>query len=66
MKEIKITLLILIILVNSILAAGCWSYREVDKLGIVAGVAVDTGANGQYKLTVEIVHISGGKDTKTN
>lgn len=64
MNKIKITLLILTILISSIFAAGCWNYREVDKLAIVAGVAVDKGINGQYKVTVEVVQISGAKDSK--
>lgn len=65
MKKIRITLLIFIILINSIIATGCWNYREVDKLSIVAGAAIDKGTNGGYKVTVEIVQISGGKETKT-
>lgn len=65
MKKVRITLLILIILISSLLFTGCWNYREVDKMAIVAGVAVDKGTNGQYKVTAEIVEISGGKDTKT-
>jgi spore germination protein KC len=65
MKKIRITLLALIILINSIFAAGCWNYREVDKLAIVAGVAVDKGEKGLYKITIELVKISSGKDTKT-
>ncbi|MBW7571915.1 Ger(x)C family spore germination protein [Caproiciproducens faecalis] len=65
MKKIKITFLILIILINSILFTGCWNYREIDQVLIVAGLAVDKGINDQYKFTVEIAQISGGKDSKT-
>ena len=65
MKKIRITLLLLIILINAIFVTGCWNYREVEKLAIGAGVAVDKGTNGQYKVTAEIVKISRGKDTKT-
>lgn len=64
MKKIKITLMILIMLISSILTAGCWNYREIDTLAIVAGVAVDKGINGQYKVTVEIAQISGGREAK--
>jgi spore germination protein KC len=64
MKKIKIILLIFIILINSIFTVGCWSYREVDDLTIVAGVAIDKGTKNQYQMTVEIIHISSGKDTK--
>lgn len=65
MKKSKITLLTLIIFLSSIFTAGCWNYREVDKLATVAGVAIDRGANGQYQVTAEILTISGGKDPKT-
>ena len=64
MKKIRITLLALIILINAIFTTGCWNYKEIDKMTIVAGAAVDKGKNGQYMVTVEIVQISGGKDTK--
>lgn len=66
MKKIKITLLAFIILFNAILASGCWNYREVDKLAIVAGVAVDKEKNGLFKVTAEIVNISGENDKKTS
>jgi spore germination protein KC len=65
MKKIRITLLTLIIFINTIFTSGCWNYREIDKLAIVAGIAVDKGTNGQYKITAEIVKISGGKESKT-
>ncbi|WP_425802872.1 Ger(x)C family spore germination protein [Desulfitobacterium sp. Sab5] len=60
----RITLLILSILMSSMFVTGCWNYREVDKLAIVAGVAVDKGTNRQYKVTIEIVQMGEGKDTK--
>lgn len=65
MQKIKITFLILIILINSMLLTGCWNYREIDQVLIVAGLAVDKEENNQYKLTAEIAQISGGKDSKT-
>lgn len=64
MKKTKISLMALIILINAIFFTGCWNYREIDKLSIVAGVTVDKGTNGQYLVTAEIVQMSGGKDTK--
>lgn len=66
MKKINITLLALIISINSILVSGCWNYRDIDKLAIVAGVAVDKGTNGLFIVTVELVKVSGGKDAKTS
>jgi len=62
MKKIRITLLVLLIFIL-ISTTGCWNYREIDKLAIVAGVAVDKGINNQLQVTVEIIQISGSKDT---
>lgn len=64
MIKIKTIILFLIILMSTIFTAGCWNYREVDKMAIVAGVAVDKGANDNYIVTAEILHISGGRDSK--
>jgi spore germination protein KC len=64
MKKNRILLLPLIYIATSILAAGCWNYREIDKLSIVAGIAIDKGTNEKYKLTIEIIQLSGGKETK--
>ncbi|MCO5387496.1 Ger(x)C family spore germination protein [Desulfosporosinus sp.] len=63
MKIIRITLLALIILIISTVTTGCWNYREVDKMSIVAGVAVDKGQKDKFQITVEIIQISAGKDT---
>lgn len=65
MKNIRIILLTFIILINSTFATGCWNYREVEKMSIVAGLAIDKGINDKFEMTVEIVEISGGKDSKT-
>lgn len=64
MKKTNAILLCLIILINTITSAGCWNYREIDKISIVAGLAIDKGNEKQYQLTVEIVQITSGKDTK--
>ena len=45
--------------------AGCWNYREINDLSIVAGVAIDIAENDQYELTVELVKTkSSGKQTE--
>ncbi len=43
---------------------GCWNYREIESLSIVAGVAIDRGQEGhKYHLTLDIADTSGaGKD----
>ncbi|PKM94848.1 MAG: hypothetical protein CVU84_07950 [Firmicutes bacterium HGW-Firmicutes-1] len=46
---------------------GCWNYREVEKLGIVAGVAIDYNKETKkYLVTTEILDIKGGKENTTN
>ncbi len=65
MQKIRITLLTFTILLSSIFTSGCWNYREVDQFAIVAGVAIDKGTDNQFQMTVEIIQISGGKDSKT-
>jgi spore germination protein KC len=64
MQKIRITMLGFVILLSSVFVSGCWNYREVDQFAIVAGVAVDKGTENQFLLTVEIIQISGGKDSK--
>jgi spore germination protein KC len=65
MKYRKRLLLTVVILLNGIFLSGCWNYRELEKLAIVAGVAIDEGENNPYKITFEIIQISGGKEVKT-
>ncbi len=65
MKKVWTIALILLPLTGSIFLTGCWNYREIDKMAIVAGVAVDKGPDGQLKVTAEIIASSGGRDSKT-
>ncbi len=58
-------MLIFAILLSLIFTSGCWNYKEVDQFAIVAGVAIDKGMKEQFLMTVEIIQISGGKDSKT-
>lgn len=58
-------LLIVLCLINFIINTGCWNYREINNLSIVAGVAIDKIRDGKYKITTEIVDLhEGGKDAK--
>lgn len=65
MRNVKLILLAIIILINSFVTTACWNYREVENLAIVAGAAVDKGEKARYKLTVEIVKIAAGNDAIT-
>lgn len=60
----KLILLQLLIL-SLMLLNGCWDYKEINKLSIVAGVAADRSEAGKYNLTFEIVDLhDGGEETK--
>lgn len=62
--KIKVSCLILLMIIITILT-GCWNYREINRLSIVSGVAVDKNESGKYVLTFEVVDLhEGGKDTR--
>lgn len=63
MKILKSVLLMMVFICCTISSSGCWNYREIDKVAIAAGVALDRGVNHKYQLTIEIIDVSGGKDT---
>ncbi|MDF2557248.1 MAG: spore gernimation protein GerC [Bacillales bacterium] len=66
MRVVKISFLVLMILVTSFLVTGCWNYKEIDKMAIVSGVAVDKGKKEKIRLTVEIIQVSGGSNSVTS
>lgn len=52
-------------IIYSILLTGCSSYRELENLSIMAGLAVDKNEQGKYIITAEVVDLhEGGKDVK--
>jgi spore germination protein KC len=51
----------------SLTLSGCWSYRELDSMMIVSGLAVDKGErDGQVMLTVEIVDVLNSSKNAAN
>jgi spore germination protein KC len=60
----KKILLVVISLLSFSITGGCWNYREIDKMAVVAGVAIDKGLNGQYLITVETIQIGGGNESE--
>lgn len=61
----RVFFLIIVYIACIIILTGCWDYREVNNLSIVAGVAIDKSDDGKYKITTEIVDMhEGGKDVK--
>lgn len=68
MKMIKRFVISIIILILIIPLSSCWNYREINKLAIVSGVAIDRNQTDRmYKLTAEIVSFSlAGKGVTLN
>ena len=51
--------------IGIILISGCWNYREINNLSIVAGAAIDINEKGNYEVTVEIINPkSKGKEAE--
>lgn len=58
-------LILILLIVNITVLPGCWNYREVNMLSIIAGMAIDKDETGKYHISVEIVDMhEGGRDTK--
>lgn len=63
-RRIKTLLLILLISLYPFLSGGCWNYREIDDMAIIAGVAVDKGEEHRYLVTMEVVELTGGTEAE--
>lgn len=49
---------ILLIIISCFIFTGCWSYREINSLYIVAGIGIDKIPNSrQFNITAELVNI---------
>lgn len=60
MKPLKRVIAALLIL-SQVFLTGCWNYREIDTLAIIAGFAIDKGEQGhKYHLTFEMLDFSSG------
>jgi spore germination protein KC len=58
---------IIIVIISAYLFTGCWNYREINNLSVVAGIAIDRNElNGKYEVTIEIVNIKKVKDVSNN
>jgi len=62
MKKREIYWLIILIALCTCMFTGCWNYREIEKMAIVAGVAIDKSEDGKTLITVEIISVSSSKD----
>jgi len=56
MKKSKLIILSFIIVVFPTVLSGCWDYKEIDTLAIVAGIAIDRDiSTNEYIVTTEII-----------
>lgn len=51
-------LLLILLVIISLLASGCWNKREIKNMAIVMGAGFDNGQKGKVKVTVQIANPS--------
>ncbi|MBC8061040.1 MAG: Ger(x)C family spore germination protein [Clostridiaceae bacterium] len=65
MRVLKKLVALLLIIVNICSLSGCWSYREIDQLGIAAGMAIDfDDVTSKYIVTIEMLHTEASSEIK--
>ena len=58
-KRIKITCIAVALTLICTMFTGCWDYKKIDDLTLVAGVAIDRPDNGiGYKVALETIDFS--------
>lgn len=61
----KKTLCIMLVFFNIFILSGCWNYREIDRLAIIGGLAIDKDdIENKYKITVEVYGTETGKGSE--
>src|SRR3954469_14342362 len=45
--------LYLLLIITSLLLAGCWDQRELSEITVATGIAIDVGENAPYQVTIE-------------
>ncbi|MCL6459341.1 MAG: hypothetical protein K6T85_15180, partial [Gorillibacterium sp.] len=64
MRAKKIVQLTVLSTLIAVALPGCWDYKEINDLMIVAGVAIDKNEkNDNLELTIEAVQIEGSKNS---
>ena len=64
MNSLKKLLTLLYVFLFIMLCTACWDYREVDRLTIVAGIAIDKAYDDDLLLTFEVADLLGAKSDK--
>ncbi len=62
MKKTVKAVILLLLAVSVLQLTGCWNYREIDKVSIVAGAAIDKERD-RYVVTVEVIDMKSGKES---
>ncbi|MGE5677333.1 MAG: Ger(x)C family spore germination protein, partial [Pseudomonadota bacterium] len=57
MKKMKLCLYVIVINMLTLSLAGCWNYKEIEKLAIVSGVAIDRDGDNKLLVTTEVVSV---------
>lgn len=67
-KHKKKLSIILLLIFSAVFFSGCWNYKELNMMTIVAGIAIDRGVdNTGYRLTFEVIDTSGsGNETEVS
>ncbi len=62
MKMVKFLPLMIIFLLTTFITSGCWNYREINEMSIIAGAAVDYDIeNDLFVLTAELIYPSASE-----
>lgn len=64
MKKSKLIIITALLTVITTMSTGCWNYKEINEVTMVAGMAVDRLTDGRFLVTFETVEPSGGKEAK--
>lgn len=57
MKESKYAKVLAVVCTTIFVLSGCWDYKEIENMVIVAGIAIDTGSDNNYLVTIETIEL---------
>lgn len=56
------SIVLLIMIISCIFLTGCWSYREIDSIYILAGIGIDkVPETNQYNITAQFINLKENK-----
>ncbi|MBQ4322903.1 MAG: Ger(x)C family spore germination protein [Clostridia bacterium] len=60
----KRMLYFILTMLNVLSLGGCYDYHEINNTAMVAGIGIDHGKEFHYKVSVEVIRLSGGESSK--